>query len=178
MTEQEKKELQEKSWKGIIKNLIITILIAVSVGIVIRIFAQPTRVSGHSMDNTLSNNDFVLTNRLSANELNRGDIIVAKANLDDAKLIIKRVIALPKDKIVVRNGEVFLNNKKLKEDYIKEKMDKFDDLEIVVPEGYIFVMGDNRNNSLDSRSPKVGLINIKKDVIGKCFFDISKFKSL
>ena len=88
--------------------------------------------------------------------------------LDDT-LIIKRVIAVGGDHLDIKNNEVYINGKKIKENYIKENMNT-EDLSIDIPKGKVFVMGDNRNHSLDSR--KLGYFDFDNDVIGKVFFKI------
>ena len=77
------------------------------------------------------------------------------------------------------NGVVYLNGNLLNEDYIMEHMNTVpaDALEITVPDGYLFVMGDNRNHSRDSRNEAIGLIN-QKDILGKAVFRISPFSNL
>ena len=84
-------------------------------------------------------------------------------------LIIKRVIAVGGDHLDIKNNEVYINGKKIKENYIKENMNT-EDLSIDIPKGKVFVMGDNRNHSLDSR--KLGYFDFDNDVIGKVFFKI------
>ncbi|MNC74020.1 Signal peptidase I S [compost metagenome] len=71
---------------------------------------------------------------------------------DEEIFYVKRVIGLPGDAIEVKNGNVFRNGEQLNETYIKEAMDVGTDQVWEVPEDHIFVMGDNRNNSNDSRS--------------------------
>lgn len=106
------------------------------------------------MDATLANNDFVLINKMAY-------------KLKEPKY---------KD-IVVLNSNV-INDKLMNEKYIKESMVGNPDMQIKIPEGKIFVMGDNRNNSLDSRSLRVGLIDYKKDVIGKAVLRIFPFNKI
>ena len=100
----------------------------------------------------------------------RNDIIIVDYDdgLDDT-LIIKRVIAVGGDHLDIKNNEVYINGKKIKESYIKENMNT-EDLSIDIPKGKVFVMGDNRNHSLDSR--KLGYFDFDNDVIGKVFFKI------
>ena len=109
-------------------------------------------------------------------EPDREDIVVVKSR-ELGKFIIKRVIAIPGDELDIRpqTGQVFLNGKELNEPYILERLHSgghIHDYPITVPEDYVFVMGDNRNNSHDSRS--LGLIRYE-DVVGKASFRIMPF---
>lgn len=143
-------------------------------------------VEGTSMLPTLEDQDrLIITNFLYTPQ--RGDIIVLQAdNLPNeltgelGKPIIKRVIAVAGDKIDIdkNTGDVFVNNNKLEEGYIKEKIAPsrlFDfDGEVIVPENYVFVLGDNRNNSRDSRDSAVGLVDLDT-IMGEAQLRISPF---
>ncbi len=129
-------------------------------------------VSGTSMTPTLLDGDWVAVTSITAN-LDRGDIVVITQPWERDIPIIKRVIALPGDTLDINfeTGEVFLNGELQQEDYILEPtLTNYNArFPITVPEGRIFVMGDNRNGSLDSRSAKVGLID-ERYVLGKALF--------
>ena len=101
-----------------------------------------------------------------------------KKKVKDGDYIIKRVIGQGGDKIEIKNNRVYLNDEVLDEPYINEPMNKNEDIRITVPKGYLFVMGDNRNNSLDSRSNEIGLINVDKEVVGKAIFSLSSFSGI
>lgn len=146
----------------IIKELI-PYLIIIIVVIIIRCFiVEPVRVSGNSMYPTLKDNDIVLLNKFNKN-IKRFDIVVFQYG--DKKLI-KRVIGLPNEHIKYVNGILYINNEKIDDVDLKVETDNFylDDLGYdKIPEGYYFVMGDNRTLSEDSRV--IGLIS-KKDIKG------------
>lgn len=164
-----------------IKEMGSTVLIAVIISSVILHFFSVVVVDGHSMDSTLYDNEKLLLFQQAYSEKHtpkRGDIIVIKKKVKDGDYIIKRVIGQGGDKIEIKNNRVYLNDEVLDEPYINEPMNKNEDIRITVPKGYLFVMGDNRNNSLDSRSNEIGLINVDKEVVGKAIFSLSSFSGI
>lgn len=173
-------EEKELSIKEIMIEYFKIIIGAVLLAVLITSIIAPARVIGNSMTKTLANNDYLFVYKLAyknhAPEYK--DIIVLKTNIEENKKLIKRVIGVPGDTIDITNDELYVNGKKIDEPYINEKMVGNQDMKIKVPEGKIFVMGDNRNNSLDSRNILVGLIDYKKDVIGKILFRAFPFKAI
>ena len=133
-------------------------------------------VSGTSMVPTLEDGDWLAITSIT-NGYRHGDIVVVTKPWEKNIPIIKRVIALPGDTLDIDfdSGAVYINGEIQDEPYIAEKthLEYNAKLPMTIPEGYIFVMGDNRNNSLDSRSDKVGLID-EKFVLGKAFFRFYK----
>lgn len=132
-------------------------------------------VDGASMEDTLHNEDILICRRTT--NLKHGDIVTFKSSKDNENLI-KRVIALGGDTVKIENNKVYVNNKKIDEPYIKSRMITNNYNEIKVQEGYAFVLGDNRNNSLDSRYESVGLVNVDEQVSGIVKTNLTKiFKS-
>lgn len=146
-----------------------------AVVIVFAVFAfilRPVSVEGMSMYPTLNDKDWVAVS--SANQrFDYGDIVVINQPWDQKVPIIKRIIAKGGDTVYIDYAtcEVFVNGKKLEEEYIAEKTALGYDVEfpITVEEGKVFVMGDNRNDSLDSRSTKIGTID-ERYILGKAEF--------
>lgn len=154
-----------------VKNIIEYIIIIVVVILIRAFIITPAKVDGASMEPTLYNNNYVLVNKLdyTLNGLNRFDIIVIKYN---NRKIVKRVIGLPFEYVNYKNNKLYINNKQIKETFNKSDISDFN-LESIgylkIPGDKYFVVGDNRENSLDSRS--IGLIS-KEDIIGKVCFRI------
>ncbi len=165
-----------------IKDWVISILIAVVLAFFIRYFiVELYMVEGPSMRPTLVNGERLVVNKFlyRFKEPERGEIIVFRYPRDPSRDFIKRVIAVPGDTIEIKEGRVFVNGQLLNENYILEKTRGSYPLS-TVPEGHVFVMGDNRNNSEDSRFRDVGFV--ASDMIkGKAvvvFWPLDHLKSL
>ena len=160
-----------------IQSLISALLICVLVFVfVLRIMD----VHGTSMFPTLSNGDKVLVSDLFY-EPARGDIVVfKKASYDDNKALVKRVIAVEGDVVNIdfERGIVYVNGEAVEEDYIDvlttTKIDFIGPQ--TVPKNCLFVMGDNRNASTDSRDKRIGMVD-KRLVIGKVLLMVYPFNS-
>jgi len=168
-----KKEIFE--W---IKTIVISILVA----LMITAFVKPTIIQGFSMEPTLSENDLLIINRFLYNrgEPQRGDIVVFESNqLDDDgnhKLYIKRIVGLPGEKIEISAGKVYINSQILSEEYTAENY-THGNIHETIPNNKLFVIGDNRGNSMDSRNPEIGLIDFEA-VVGKAFMRLYPFAEL
>jgi signal peptidase I len=143
-------------------DLLQTFVLAGALFVVIYAFLfRPYQVNGQSMYPNFENGEYVLTNIISFrlnNQLPRGTVIVFQAPPDREKDYIKRIIGLPGDKILIKNGSVYVNGELLDEsaylpDDFKTYGQRFlpDDKEITVPQNHYFVLGDNRDFSSDSR---------------------------
>ena len=160
-----------------IQSLISALLICVLVFVfVVRIMD----VHGSSMEPTFLNGDRLLVSDLFY-EPSRGDIVVFKKDsYNDNRALVKRVIAVAGDVVNIDfdNGIVYVNGDALEEDYIKElTKTKIDFIgPQTVPANCLFVMGDNRNGSTDSRDKRIGMVD-KRLVIGKVLLVVYPFDS-
>lgn len=146
--------------KSLARESLETILGAVSLALFIMVFvARAFTVDGPSMLPTLQSGERLLidkvTYRLRSPE--RGEILVFRYPADPSHYFIKRVIGLPGDEVRLAGGRVFVNGQPLNESYINGPI-RGRDRTYRVPEGSYFVLGDNRNNSQDSRSAAVGFV--------------------
>ena len=154
----------KEDWKRFGLDILETIVLAAVLYLGINALSARVRVDGFSMVPTLQNGEYILVNRLAykTGQPARGDIIVFSLPADNGQDLIKRVIGLPGETVHVSDGSVTINGVKLKETYIAQDPLYFGDW--TVPEGYLFVLGDNRNDSRDSH--QWGLLPLE-NVIGK-----------
>ncbi len=157
---------------------------ALVVALVVKTFlVQAFYIPSASMEPTLHKGDRVLVNKLSydLHDIHRGDVIVfelppEQVEGDGIKDLIKRVIGLPGDVIETRDGVVYINDQAVDEPYLAEGTVTGDPQDgqnpsierLTVPEGHVYVLGDNRSNSADSRYPTRGPIPIDS-VVGRAF---------
>ncbi len=127
-----------------------TLLLSVILFVGINTITARIRVDGDSMDPTLVSGEYLIVNRLTYrfSSPQRGDIIVFYPPPNPKEEYIKRVIGLPGDEVAIKDGQVFINGQLLYEPYLHVTMNY--DGSWRVPEGQLFVLGDNRNNSSDS----------------------------
>lgn len=165
--------------KGWIKDILIACIIA----FVIMQFIKPTIVKESSMQPTLYANNYIFLSKqaYTFGEPERGDIIVFHTNLTtpdgQEKLLIKRVIGLPGDVVTIAEGKVYINEEELTEPYIMEQGTAGYVDHLKIPDDSLFVMGDNRRVSIDSRTDTVGCVKIDQ-VVGKAFFRLYPFNEI
>lgn len=177
-TDNEKKKFNWK--KELVGTIIYIFFVIVIIYLIITYVGQRTEVSGTSMENTLHNKDNLILDKITYrfSEPKRFDIIVFPYEGDHSTLYIKRIIGLPGDVVQIMGGEVYINDELLETDvYGKEIMEDPGEASdpIALGKGQYFVLGDNRNNSSDSRFNDVGLIK-RKDILGKAFLRIWPLK--
>jgi signal peptidase I len=183
----------KKAWKFLLE-LVQMVAVSVILAVLINLFLfQPVKVEGESMQPTLLDKDFVILSRIGKtfnSGWDYGDIVVIDRRIDrkrsllddihdlgifnrmeNRNLIIKRIIGLPGDIIEIRSEGVYRNGDLLEEPYLVEEF-VYDSTEYyIVPEDHVFVLGDNRKNSMDSRT--IGFIPID-NIKGTMVLDISK----
>ena len=158
----------EEKTKVIIKDIISYVLIILAV-ITIRVFIfDPVRVDGPSMNTTLKDGEIIILNKFEYRKKNieRYDIVVINV---DGKKIIKRIMGLPNEYIEIKDNKVYANDVELDNSFASTKTDDFklEELGIKkIPGDSYFVLGDNREVSLDSRYNEVGTIK-KEQIVGK-----------
>lgn len=173
-----------KSWKKeILTTGIYLLAVLIITFLIIRFVGQRTKVQGPSMQPTLAEGDNLIVDKISYRFRNprRFEVIVFRpVRAEDTETYyIKRVIGLPGETVHIDDdGNIFINGKLLEESYgaeqINPDMIKLARGEIVLGKDEYFVMGDNRNHSMDSRDPFVGNVN-KKAIIGRAILRIWPF---
>ncbi len=134
------------------------LVVAVVLAVAVRALVEPVRVSGLSMYPTLHDGDYLIATPVPywLHRPQRGDIVILKDPEDPSENLVKRIVALPGDRVTIRGGHVYIDGKLLAEPYINEpwtiRATWPPDGTELVPPGEYFVMGDNRNVSLDSRA--------------------------
>lgn len=151
-------------------SILLTAVLVVS--IIFTFVFKVSTVSGESMENTLSNGDSLIITAVTG-EIKYGDVVVISQPNGYDKVLIKRVIATGGQTVSFNrfDNSVLVDGKKLDEPYIKEPMRFLYSMNETyeVPEGMLFVMGDNRNESADSRDREIGLID-ERYVVGKVIY--------
>lgn len=172
MQEQEKQTAKGRDLYEWVQSLVGSVLVVVAIfTFVIRMMG----VDGHSMLNTLQHGDRLLVvNSMLYHDYKYGDIVILRKNgVFDDDPIVKRVIAVEGQTVDIdfAEGIVYVDGEALEEDYIREPTytDEGTEFPLTVPEGSIFVMGDNRNGSSDSRDYRLGTVDTRY-VIGKAAF--------
>lgn len=160
--------------KELIRDIIIVALIAVCIITLVK----PIIVKKTSMEPTLYENDYLIVSKQSYSlfgEPKRGDIVVFPHQEGDVtELYIKRVIGLPGESVTIEDGLVFINGQALEERYTKDGVTYGDVQDYIVPAEKVYVLGDNRLVSVDSRSEGVGCVSID-DITGKAIFRVYPF---
>ncbi len=167
--------------KEILSTVLYLIVIFVLTFLFITFVAQRTEVSGSSMYPTLVDGDSLLVDKLSYRfkQPERFDIIIFPYQYGEDQYFIKRIIGLPGETVRIDYyGNIFINGNLLEENFVAEIIEDPGraETDITLGDGEYFVMGDNRNHSMDSRDISVGNIH-KSDILGKAFVRIYPFST-
>ncbi|MCI9168467.1 MAG: signal peptidase I [Dorea sp.] len=182
----EELEVEKNNEKSIMRELfgwVLYILIVVGLTYLILTYVgQRTRVSGHSMETTLSDGDNLIVDKLSYRfgDPKRYDIIVFPYKYKENTYYIKRIIGLPGETVQVTDGYAYIDGELLESDvYGAEIMDNsgIAGEPLTLDEDEYFVLGDNRNNSSDSRDPSVGILT-REDLLGRAWIRIYPFDKM
>ena len=165
--------------KEILSTSIYLLVVLCAAYLIITYVGQRTQVSGSSMETTLSDGDNLLVDKITYrfSDLLRFDIIVFPFQYDTDTYYIKRIIGMPGETVQIDyDGNIYINGSLLKESYGREVIQNPGRAAepITLGQDEYFVMGDNRNNSSDSRDPSVGNIH-RKDIIGRAWVRIWPF---
>lgn len=165
--------------KEILSTSIYLLVVLCAAYLIITYVGQRTQVSGSSMETTLSDGDNLLVDKITYrfSEPKRFDIIVFPFQYDTDTYYIKRIIGMPGETVQIDyDGNIYINGSLMEESYGREVIQNPGRAAepITLGEDEYFVMGDNRNNSSDSRDPSVGNIH-RKDIIGRAWVRIWPF---
>ena len=164
--------------KSFIKEIFQTIILGVAIFAILQVSLQPYKVEGSSMDPTMKSGDFVIVNKITYWKIPfvetidhkylfhgpmRGDLVIFDYPYDQSRKFVKRVIAIPGDTLEIKAGTVIVNSKVISEPYVYHPTNE-NVRPITIPRGSYYVLGDNRQNSQDSRS--FGLIS-SENISGK-----------
>jgi signal peptidase I len=168
--------------KSVLREVIETLVLTAVIFVLVNSITGRFKIFGVSMDNTFQTGQYIIVNRLAYKFGNpqRGDVIVfvppgqPESTFTERLLgipgetdYIKRIIGVPGDRVRIDNGQLYINDVLLNEPYIREPMSTASSdngMEWTLTESQYFALGDNRNNSQDSRAPNVGPIDVSRIV--------------
>ena len=129
-----------------------TLFLALVVFALLRLVVQNYRIEGPSMQPNLQEGQFLIVNRLAyrADEIQRGDVVVFEYPAAPQRDLIKRVVGLPGEQLEIVRGQVWIDGQPIEEPYVSEP-GSYSQAAVTIPRDHVFVLGDNRNNSNDSR---------------------------
>lgn len=173
--------------KTVIKTLVYIAVVVILALLWNAFLLSPLKIIGPSMNPALVEGDVVFVNKLSYTfgDVERFDIVVFPYKYDNSRKLVKRVIALPNEKVEIKDGALYINDEEFKE-YYGVYIERNDGEQsttyvnwgpVTLGDDEVFVLGDNRNQSDDSRSSDVGLVKTD-DIIGKVSFRVWPFNGI
>ena len=170
LEEELKRVKYQRRYRRVLSSTVYTLITVAAVAVLVATLLMPVlQIYGSSMAPTLEDGDIVLS--LKTSDLQHGDVVAFYHN---NKILVKRVIAVSGEWVDIKtNGDVYVNNKRLDEPYLEEKSlgDCNIQLPYQVPESRIFVVGDHRSVSIDSRNTAVGCV-AEEQIVGKLVFRV------
>jgi signal peptidase I len=170
------RELHKRRYFGVLRSTIYTLITVAAVAVLVATLLMPVlQIYGSSMTPTLADGDIVFS--LKTNDFRHGDVVAFYYN---NKILVKRVIAVSGEWVdITPEGDVYINSKLLEEPYLDEKSlgDCNIEFPYQVPESRIFVMGDHRSVSIDSRNTAVGCV-AEEQIVGKLIFRVWPLETL